>query len=103
MTQETNTLNPNTLDTPITRATIADMTTDMLDSWLEEIRDRRLALVRKVELTEKLRAEVTASEARDKYDKELVRVASAREKLDEMIDKFDKRVAKLRAYAMEME
>ena len=97
------TTDPNTLDTPITRATVADMSTDMLDAWLETIRNRRLSLVRKIEETERVRAQAAASVARDKYDKELVRVSAARERLEELIDKFDSRVAKLRSLAMEME
>jgi len=90
------------LDTPIDRANIKIVPIPLLDRWLEEIRERRLVLARKVQEAEAVRAATMRRDAADKFDKEMARVVALQDKIDQMFATYEARVNKLRVLEVEM-
>lgn len=91
---------PETHDTPTHRATIAQLTVDELDAWLDRIRERRLAAVRKLEAAAKVRADSIQLAAFLKLEVQIKSAKRSMAKLDEMIEKTEKAVHRCRLAVM---
>lgn len=91
---------PETYDTPTHRATISQLTIDELDTWLETIRERRLVVVKKLEVAAKVRADSVRLTAFLKLETSVAAARRSLQKLDEQIVKTEKVVHRCRLLAM---
>jgi len=92
-------------DTPTQRATINMLDVDTLDAVLEQIRERRLQTVRKLEQAAKVKADEVRLAAFLKFNNQYKRAKQAIARLDEAISKAEAQVhrARLLALAAELE
>jgi hypothetical protein len=91
---------PETYDTPTHRATIAQLSIDELDAWLDRIRARRLVAVKKLEAAAKVRADSVRLTTFLKLETSVKVAKRALVRLDEQITKTEKLVHKSRLLAM---
>lgn len=94
---------PETFDTPTQRATINMLDVDTLDFMLDNIRERRLRVVRKLEDAAKVKADDVRLVAFLKFQSQYKRASNAVAKLDEAIAKAETQVHKARLLAMAAE
>ena len=94
---------PETYDTPTERATINQLTVDELDAWLSRIRERRLAVVQKLEAAAKVSADKARLVTFLKYERQAAIAKRALTRLDESIERVEKIVHKVRLLAMATE
>ncbi|HEY4383566.1 MAG TPA: hypothetical protein VGN34_03690 [Ktedonobacteraceae bacterium] len=87
-------------DTPTQRASINQLSTDHLDAWLEQIRERRLTQVRKLEHIAKLKSDEVRLEAFLRFEKAAEQARKALVKLEEQEVKVEKLIHKCRILAM---
>lgn len=92
----------NELDTPINRATIAQMTDDQIDAHLDQLRERRLKPIQVYkeakELADKLKHEKRAEaleKAIEGFEKDLLQ-------FDKKLEKLQSRALKIRGIRLEM-
>jgi hypothetical protein len=90
------------LDTPIHRATIDQLPISVLDTWLTEVRARRLSVVRKLEGVREAKRLVRMTELADKYTKLYDRVKANIVKIDDYMEKIEANINKLRALELEL-
>ena len=94
---------PSDLDTPTNRATINQLSVDRLDAWLDQIRERRLQTVRKLEAAAKIKADEVRLEAFLKFERQYERAKRSLARLDEAINKAEEVVHKCRLLALAAE
>lgn len=90
-------------DTPTQRATINQLNVDQLDAWLEQLRERRLTTVRKLEATARVKADKVRLESFLKYERAYKQGQAALKKIEEAIDRAERLVHKCRLLAMAAE
>jgi len=90
-------------DTPTERVAINRLSVDVLDAWLDQIRERRLATVHKLESVARVRADEVRLEAFLRFQRQHDRAKNAIAKLDEQIVKVEAIVHKCRLLAMAAE
>lgn len=94
---------PETYDTPTDRATINRLSVEELDTWLDAIRQRRVAVVQKLEAAAKVKADQVRLTSFLKFERQHAIAKRALTKLDEQIDRVEKIVHKCRLLAMAAE
>ena len=87
-------------DTPTQRATINQLNVDLLDAWLEQIRERRLKKVKLLEIAAKVRSDETRLIAWLKFERAYKTAQRALAKLDEQERKVEGVLHKCRLLAM---
>lgn len=97
---ETNQPRVDDYDTPTHRASINQLSVDDLDAMLEQIRERRLSYVKKLETVAKLRADDVRLEAFLKFQRAYEAAKRSLAKLDEQDAKTEKLVHKCRLLAL---
>ena len=90
-------------DTPTERITINRLSVDELDAWLEQLRERRLQTVKKLEAAAKVRSDEVRLTAFIRYERALKAAQRALERLDEAEKKAEAAVHKCRLLAMAAE
>ncbi len=90
-------------DTPTERAAIAKLTLDDLDAMLEAIRARRLVRVQKLEAIARVKADETRLEAYMRYERLLKLARTAMKRAQELEDKAEAAIHKLRIVVMAIE
>jgi heme oxygenase len=91
------------IDTPISRATINQLSVDELDKQLDAIRARRLVRVQKLEELAKVKADEARLTNYIKFEGQLQRVKRMLEKHMETEQKLDEAIHKLRVIVLNME
>ena len=97
---ETNQPRIDDYDTPTQRAAINQLSVDDLDAMLEQLRERRLLYVKKLEHVAKLRADDVRLEAFLKFQRAYGIAKRALAKLDEQDAKTERLVHKCRLLAL---
>ena len=87
-------------DTPTQRAAINQLSVDELDAWLEQVRERRLERVKKMEAIAKVKADEVRIEMWLKYERQYKVARAAVVRADEYERKAEAAVHKLRVMAM---
>lgn len=98
----TQTIPGSSQDTPTHRATINQLTVEELDAFLDGIRERRLARVRKLEAIAKIKADDAQLAVYLKFEKAHARVTKMLNQMAEQEAKIEAEVNKVRALAIEM-
>ena len=88
-------------DTPIDRATMNQLSVDELDMMLTNLRERRLANVRKLEALAKVRADEVQLIVYLKFERALAKAQKAMQKLIEHEEKVEAVVHRVRLLAVE--
>jgi hypothetical protein len=99
----TNDVDLDQYDTPTNRVTINRLAVDELDAWLEQIRDRRLQTVKKLEAVARVKSDEVRLAAFIKYERALKAAQRALARLDEAEKKAEAAVHKCRLMAMAAE
>ncbi len=97
---ETNQPRIDDYDTPTQRAAINQLSVDDLDAMLEQLRERRLLYVKKLEHVAKIRADDVRLEAFLKFQRAYGIAKRALAKLDEQDAKTERLVHKCRLLAL---
>lgn len=87
-------------DTPTARATINQLSVDELDAWLEQVRERRLERVKKLEAVARVKSDEVRIEAFLKYERQYKLARAALTKAEEYEKRADAAIHKLRVLAM---
>lgn len=103
MTTNDPTSEVDALDTPTHRVTINQLSVDTLDAWLEQIRERRLQTVRKLEAAARVKADQVRLDAFLKFERQYEKAKRALKKLDELEKKTEEVVHKCRLLALAAE
>lgn len=89
-------------DTPIHRATINQLTIEKLDKFLDDLRVRRLAVVRKLESVAKVKADDAELTVYMKFERANKQAVKLLDKLAEDEMRAEQLVNKLRVLVMDM-
>lgn len=97
---ETNDVSVDSHDTPTQRVAINQLSVDELDAWLEQIRERRLERVKKLEAVAKIKADEVRLVSFLKFERAYGLAKRALKKLEEQDAKVEKIVHKCRLLAL---
>lgn len=97
---ETNDVDVDVYDTPTARATVNQLNVDILDAWLEQIRERRLQKVKQLEAVAKLKADDVRLVAFLRYERAYKTAQRALQRLEEQEKKVEGVLHKCRLLAM---
>ena len=89
-------------DTPINRATIAEIEVDQLDVLLEQLRERRLVRVKALEAIAQTKADEHSLSTYMKFQKLLARTKEQFAKQEEVERKLQENINKLRVMQIEV-
>lgn len=101
--ETSNDVNLEQFDTPTHRAAINQLSVDKLDAWLEQIRERRLQTVRKLEAAAKVKADEVRLVSFMKFERQYKIAQRALVRLDEQIAKAEAIIHKCRLLALAAE
>lgn len=90
----------NEYDTPTSRASINQVSTEELDAWLEQIRARRLQQVQKLEAIARVKSDEVRLELFIKYERLYTKARKALTKLEAEEQKAEKAVHACRMVVM---
>lgn len=81
---------------------LSDMSDDDLDKFLEQVRERRLRVVREHQEAERLKAEAHTEKLQAKVEKQFEMLGKEMASLDKVIAKLDKRITNIQALRIEL-
>lgn len=90
-------------DSPIERKTVADLTDDQLDEFIDGLRERRMSAQRQYEQAKKLEKEMREGRLRERLAKHLEILERELTRVNKALSKIDQRVVNIRALRLEIE
>jgi polyribonucleotide nucleotidyltransferase len=89
-------------DSPINRATVADLSDDEMDRWVMERRERRLHAAIVYQEGQQRIKETKCEKLKTTLTKQFEMLGKEMDSLDKLLEKIDKRVARFRAMKFEL-